>query len=194
MAAPALATYTDGGASVTGDGLNTFAQTADTVADLRGFIGVPGVQVFLRGGAAPNDGLQGAFYWNASGTAPDDNGITTVVPLGSGSGVWTRVASTPIYGAGGVVSPNVIVQTGIGAVNVGGGIGTVALTFPTPFPTACLAVVASDTSDFSSLNPVDAVVYSCQNVTRTGFTMIMAYPGNTGATGLTIGQYIAVGY
>jgi hypothetical protein len=91
MSAPALTVYTDGGASVTGDGLNTFEQTANTMADLRGFVGIDGVQVFVRGTAAPNDGGQGAFYWNSNGTAPDDNGVTTVVPYGSGSGEWTRL-------------------------------------------------------------------------------------------------------
>lgn len=91
MSAPDLTVFVTGGGAVTGDNLNTFVQSADTMAELRAFVGIQGIQVFVRGTAAPNDGGQGFFYWNVNGTAPDDNGVTTVVPYGSGSGEWTRL-------------------------------------------------------------------------------------------------------
>jgi hypothetical protein len=91
MSAPQLTVSVDGQGTVSADQLNTLEQTCDTVAQLRSFVGIAGIQVFVRGITAPNDGGQGAFYWNAGGTAPDDNGATTVVPYGAGSGEWTRL-------------------------------------------------------------------------------------------------------
>jgi hypothetical protein len=94
MGAPALSVQVNGGPPVTGDQLNTYEQTCDTVAQLRGFIGVSGVQVYLRGINSDNDGGAGVFYWNATGANADDNGVTTVIPSGSsaGNGEWTRVS------------------------------------------------------------------------------------------------------
>lgn len=94
MAAPKLTVSVTGSGVVDGDQLNTYLQTCDTMAELRNFIGIPGVQVFVRGFNAPNDGGQGNFYWNATGTAADDNGVTTVVPFGAGSGEWTRLVAS----------------------------------------------------------------------------------------------------
>jgi hypothetical protein len=91
MAAPSLAVFQTGGAAVTGDNLNSMVQSCDTMSELRALVGVAGMQIFVRGQSAPNDGLQGNFYWNVNGTAPDDNGVTTVVPYGAGSGEWTRI-------------------------------------------------------------------------------------------------------
>lgn len=95
VTAPQNTVYADGGAPVTGDGLNTFVQTVTTVSDLRAFIGVPGMQAMLEGTSAIADNGQGVFYWNADSTAADDNGITTVVPYGSGAGAWTRLTTFP---------------------------------------------------------------------------------------------------
>lgn len=94
MSAPSNNVYADGGASVTGDGFNTFVQTVSTMADLRAFIGTTGMQVSVLGQNAVNDLGGGVFYWNDLGTAPDDNGVTTVVPSGSGAGEWTRLKPT----------------------------------------------------------------------------------------------------
>lgn len=93
MSAPSLTIYSNGGDPVSGDGLNTFEQTCDTVSDLRGFIGVQGLQVYARGISVAGDGGAGVFYWNATGAVPDDNGVTTVIPSGSsaGNGEWTRI-------------------------------------------------------------------------------------------------------
>lgn len=87
---------------VTPDQLNTYVQMCDTVDDLRQFIGVANQTVSLLGTASPGDGGQGTFYWNSTGTSPDDNGATTVIPSGSsvGNGEWTRVALGAVTGPG----------------------------------------------------------------------------------------------
>jgi hypothetical protein len=90
MTAPALAVYVNGPVAVSGDNLNTFAQTCDTSANLRAFIGTIGQTVDARGIAAVNDGLGGAFYWNSASTSPDDN-LTIIVPSGASVGAWVRL-------------------------------------------------------------------------------------------------------
>ncbi len=65
------------------------------------------MQVFIRGTFTVGDGGQGNFYWNALGTAPDDGGLTTIVPTGSVVGVWTRLtvqATSSTVGTGAVVT------------------------------------------------------------------------------------------
>jgi hypothetical protein len=101
--------------AVTPDQLNTYVQLCDTVADLRGFIGVANQTVQLLGTAAPGDDGQGVFYWNPTGTAPDDNGATTVIPSGSspGNGEWTRL---PVSGGLGSVANNDVIA------NISGGV------------------------------------------------------------------------
>lgn len=94
MSIPSLAVQTNGGPAVSGDQLNTYQQTCDNMAQLRAFTGVSGIQVYARGTSTIGDGGQGVFYWNATGTAPDDNGITTVVPSGATSGEWTRLGGS----------------------------------------------------------------------------------------------------
>ena len=71
MTAPQLTAYIQGVTVVNADGLNTFEQTCDNFVQLQGFVGVQGNQVYCRGGVSINDGLEGPFYWNASGTAND---------------------------------------------------------------------------------------------------------------------------
>lgn len=95
MSAPALQVYINGTTNrpVSGDNLNTFQQTCDTFANLRAFIGATGVQVFTRGGAAINDGAQGAFYWSSTSTAADDND-NVIRPTGLTIGAWIRITSS----------------------------------------------------------------------------------------------------
>lgn len=93
MTAPALASYVNGIGQVSADNYNTFMQTCDTAAQLRGFAGIPGIEVYMRGFLTIGDGGQGIFYWNANGTAADDGGVTTIVPSSSTAGVWTRLSS-----------------------------------------------------------------------------------------------------
>lgn len=92
MSAPQLTVYINGGPGVSGDNFNTYEQTCDTASQLRNFIGVQGIQVFMRGQSAVNDGYQGNFWWNFSASNPtDDNGVTTIVPNGAGTGCWSRI-------------------------------------------------------------------------------------------------------
>jgi hypothetical protein len=90
MAAPQLTVYADGVGAVSGDGLNTMCQTADTLAQLRSFIGIAGLQVYVRGQNAPNDGAEGMFYWNSGATGLDDN-YNTIIPSGAATGGWSRL-------------------------------------------------------------------------------------------------------
>jgi hypothetical protein len=97
----ALAVQVQGKGVVSADNLNTYQQTCDNVAALRAFVGAAAdnvvVQVYMRGFVSPGDGGQGIFYWNPTGSAGDDGGITTIVPIGSSTGEWARL------GAGGSV-------------------------------------------------------------------------------------------
>ncbi len=91
MAAPALTTYVQGLGQVSADGLNTMMQTCDTFAQMRGLIGVPGMEIACRGGLTIADGLQGFFYWQAGNPGPD-NGSTVIVPNGALLGAWVKLA------------------------------------------------------------------------------------------------------
>lgn len=103
MSAPSLTVYQNGVNQVSGDGLNTFVQSSDSVTTLRGFIGTPGMEIELQGFSLPGDGGQGPFYWNASSTATDDSGVTVVKPNASTTGRWIRIGS--------VAGQNSIIQT-----------------------------------------------------------------------------------
>lgn len=49
----------------------------------------------IEGGSTVNDGSGGLFYWNASSTAADDSGVTTIKPTGAGSsGRYVRLVSS----------------------------------------------------------------------------------------------------
>jgi hypothetical protein len=89
MAIPSLAAQIQGQGTVSADNLNTFLQGAQMTSQLRTFTGLPGMTVVLQGVMEPNDGYGGMFYWNASGTEPDDN-FNFIVPNGSGTGEWVR--------------------------------------------------------------------------------------------------------
>lgn len=90
MSASQLTVYQNGPDAVSGPQLNTFMQTCDTATDMRAFIGVTGVSIYARGIAAANDGMGGAFYWNATAVGPDDD-VNTIVPLGTKRGAWVRI-------------------------------------------------------------------------------------------------------
>lgn len=87
---PANAAFQQGQGAVSADNLNTFTQTCATAAQLRAFVGLPGMQVDLQGLFAPNDGQGGAFLWNASVTG--DNGSTVIIPNGNTQGGWIRLS------------------------------------------------------------------------------------------------------
>lgn len=108
MSAPSNAIYVNGGPPVSGDGLNTFIQTTTNVSTLRTFIGISGMEVSILGTTSPGDGGQGTFYWNINNVAPDNNGVTTVIPTGSGSGAWVRLTASGGGGGGGTETGEVI--------------------------------------------------------------------------------------
>ena len=99
MAAPALKVQLQGVTTVSSDNLNTYIQSCDTIAQLRGFVGADGVQVFVRGLTAPNDGGAGEFYWDDAATGPD-NGVNVIVPTGSALGAWIRLVINGIDAVG----------------------------------------------------------------------------------------------
>ena len=95
MSVPSNVVFQNGINQVNADQLNTFVQGATTYSTLKGFIGVTGMTAYMQGTSAPADGGQGNFYWNATGTNPDDGGVTTIIPNGSsaGNGEWTRISN-----------------------------------------------------------------------------------------------------
>lgn len=92
MSAPALSIAIQGQGSVSADNLNTYSQTCDTIAQLRAFVGAPGVQVYIRGLVSVGDGGQGAFVWVANVTGTDD-GKSIIVPTSTASGYWERLSN-----------------------------------------------------------------------------------------------------
>ena len=128
MTAPKLAAQIQGMSSVSADNLNTYYQTCDTIPQLRDFIGLPGIQVFVRGTVQPNDGGGGVFYWNAVGVGPDDN-VNTIVPIGAATGVWSRLlnagsvaqAQVLVAGAGNFLTPPSTRQLRVRMIGGGGG-------------------------------------------------------------------------
>lgn len=82
--------YQQGVGAATADGLNTAVQTCTSAAQLRTVAGLTGMQVLLLGISLPNDGGQGAFYWNSAATAPDDN-LNVIRPNGLFTGAWLRI-------------------------------------------------------------------------------------------------------
>lgn len=98
MTAPSLKAYAQGQSEVSADNLNSFQQTCNTFTQLRDFVGLPGIQVWSRGGATVNDDLGGVFYWSATATAADDN-QDVIKPTGAGAtGRWLRLFSSGALG------------------------------------------------------------------------------------------------
>lgn len=93
MTVPSLIVNQNGVSQVSADNFNTYIQGGAFVATLRAFVGISGMEVGIIGFTSANDGGQGFFYWNASGTGPDDNGVSNIVPTGVAIGCWTRLGS-----------------------------------------------------------------------------------------------------
>lgn len=83
-------TFENGVSSVSGDELNSFVQWCPTVAELRDFIGLTDMAVYLEGLSSLNDGGQGMFIWVDVVTQPDD-GQNYIVPTGASGGGWVRL-------------------------------------------------------------------------------------------------------
>lgn len=93
MSIPSLNINQNGINQVTADQLNTYITGGAVVSSLRAFTGISNMTAYILGFNTPNDGGAGTFYWNANGTAADDNGVTTIVPNASSNGCWTRIGS-----------------------------------------------------------------------------------------------------
>lgn len=107
MNAPVNFVSIQGLGSVGADNLNTLLQWCSNVAQAREFIALPGMILVVEGTTTPNDGGQGFFYWNANATASDDNGVSTIVPLGAGaSGAWTRFGATQFLPCVTILTPS----------------------------------------------------------------------------------------
>ena len=95
MSAPVLSVYVTGSGVVNGDQLNTFEQTCDTLTQARAFTGTAGSEITIRSTDGSVSGGWGVFYWNATSTATDDSGLTTIQPSGaSGAGRWLRLTGS----------------------------------------------------------------------------------------------------
>lgn len=132
MTVPALQKQQQGISQVSADNYNTYVQTANVVSDLRAFIGISGMKTHMSGYTSPNDGGQGVFYWNATGTGPDDNGVTNIVPTGVVIGCWTRISATAV-GNGTVTNISVVSANGVSA--------TIATPTTTPAITIILGAI-----------------------------------------------------
>lgn len=90
MGVPTLSVQANGIGAVADDNLNTYCQTGAVVSDLRAFVGLSRMTVWLVGTDTPSDGGQGMFYWSSTATAADDDGVTTIAPFGLSTGRWLR--------------------------------------------------------------------------------------------------------
>lgn len=176
MTAPALAVQVNGLLQVSGDNYNTYTQSCNSMAQIRAFIGVSGVQVFVRGFSAPNDGGQGNFYWNSSGTGPDDNGVTNVVPSGSTIGCWTRISSTAI-GNGTVTNVSGISANGV----------SFSITNPTTIPAITISLGAITPSSVAATGTITGSNISGTNTGDQTITLTGQVTGSgTGSFATTI--------
>ena len=82
MSTPELFVAVEGQGVITADNFNILVQAPETAAQLRAFTGTPGMAVMLQGIQTQNDGSGGFFFWNPSGTEPDDN-FNYIQPPGS---------------------------------------------------------------------------------------------------------------
>lgn len=168
MSVPSLYVQSQGLNQVSADQYNTYVQGAINVANLRAFIGVGNMTVYMQGYITPNDGGQGSFYWNSTGTGPDDSGVTNIVPTGSAIGCWTRLLATSV-GNGTVTNVSVTTANGVS--------GSVINSTTTPAITITLgaitpsSVTASGTvtgSNLSGTNTGDQIITLTGDVTGGG--------------------------
>jgi hypothetical protein len=125
MSAPQLTVNIQGTTVLSADQCNTWEFTCDTIAELRGFSGTDGIQVFVRGQNTPGDGYAGPFIWTLGGSFVDDN-VSTIVPNGASGAAWIRlqIAVTGPYITAGSGAPSASLPSGSIYINTSGGVGT----------------------------------------------------------------------
>ena len=89
MTQPSLKVQLQGVTTASADNLNTYGQTCASVAQLRAFIGLPNMLVYLQGLSTPDDGGEGDFLWWATVSEADD-GENYIIPPGANGGGWIR--------------------------------------------------------------------------------------------------------
>jgi len=110
MTAPQLFAQIQGQGTVSADNLNTYTQWCVNITQLRAFIGLTGMMVFVEGSSSPGDGGQGLFYWNATSIGPD-NGTTIIVPQPGVAGAWVMLIGGFNIGPGVVGSSRNVVMS-----------------------------------------------------------------------------------
>jgi hypothetical protein len=122
MSPPLLTVAITGQGVVSADQLNTYEQVCDSLATLRSFAPIQGVQVFVQGFATPGDGGAGPFWWNATATTANytDDNANTIVPPGAAIGVWLRlgyfVTQTPYLYATPTTGFTLTLPTGVNSL------------------------------------------------------------------------------
>lgn len=89
MTAPTPTQFVEGQGAVSADNLNTNVQAAESPAQMRSVVGVPGMNLLLQGQVTQGDDGTGFYWWNALGVHADDD-FNYITPYGSGSGQWER--------------------------------------------------------------------------------------------------------
>lgn len=172
--------FANGLGTVSDDSLNSFVQTDQTAAQLRGFIGQTGMATLLQGLSAPGDNNGGMFYWSNGNYT--DNGTSVIVPSGAeGAGAWLRANITPSTGlflplTGGTVS---------GLTTFSGASVGLAVTNGATF--GGLVTGAGINALFSSPRPIGDVTpntVAASSVTVTGGGPLGLVVQNTGANGV----------
>ncbi len=110
MTAPQLFAQIQGQGTVSADNLNTYIQWCVNITQLRAFIGLTGMMVFVEGNSSPGDGGQGLYYWNATSIGPD-NGTTIIVPQPGVAGAWVMLIGGFNIGPGVVGSSRNVVMS-----------------------------------------------------------------------------------
>ena len=89
MTAPTPTLFVQGQGEVSADNLNTNVQATSSQAQMRALVGTVGMNLFLQGTVSLGDNGAGFYYWNPTGTQPDNN-FDYITPYSAGSGQWER--------------------------------------------------------------------------------------------------------
>ena len=128
---PGLTVAANGQGIITDQWQNTAVQGGALLANLRAFVGISNMTVYMLGTTAPNDGGQGTFYWNATSIAADDGGVTTIQPNGLLTGRWIRSTlanATSEWNAGTVTAVGANLSLSGGTLSATGTVGVATIT------------------------------------------------------------------